>query len=315
VSEESERVQYVSSTPFEKALVNAFSDPADVEYVRMFTRCLTEDGTYEQVEIFGNGVMIWNGESQTRLPALGTRGFIYRVYESGFADMPESFGGDPREQPAPARLESKAPLRIICEFDVEIDDQRKRVEQLDRGEQSEKLLGLARFFLDKCRKRSVLGVRAQDLGDGLAKVSARELASETFKMTFTEKPELSQADDEGLLLIIRGRQMVARRHTRDSGLGAPIGIRLERAEFDDLVRQLAVRGADAMPANLFAPNYIDLTLEVLNHRRSIQARQFAGLEPNTHGEQQREFNKLIDVVRSLWPDADRGSRADAPAEP
>lgn len=297
--------------PFGRALVGAFQDPTNVKYVRMFTRCTTEEGTYEQVEIFGNGVMIWNGESQTRLPAIGVRGFIYRVHESGFADMPATFGGKAPEQPVPARLESKAPLRILCEFEVEIDAQRKRVEQLDSGEQSDELLDLSRTFLAKCRRRAVLGVSAQDLGDGLAKVSERELAPETFKMTFTEKPELSQSDEGGLLLKTRGRRMVARRHNRSSGFGKPVEMQLTQAAFADLVRQLAARGADAMPINLYAPNYIDLTIEVLNHRTSIQARQFAGLEPDTHGEQQREFNKLVNVVRSLW----RASPADAPGEP
>ena len=105
---------------------------------------------------------------------------------------------------------------------------------------------------------------------------------------------------------------MAREQSRSSGYSPSVEIELTDTQFGNLVRQLAVRNVADMPINLYADNYVDLTIEVLNHRKSIQARRFAGIDTNTHGETQRDFEKLLKVVRELWQTSPRKSAQSSP---
>jgi hypothetical protein len=69
-----------------------------------------------------------------------------------------------------------------------------------------------------------------------------------------------------------------------------------------LAGDLAAAAPDDLPANLWARDYTDLTLRVLDHRRSLQARQFAGMTPTSKGEAQSRFDRIVAALENLHTD-------------
>ncbi|MFQ5733643.1 MAG: hypothetical protein ACE5KM_17030, partial [Planctomycetaceae bacterium] len=46
-------------------------------------------------------------------------------------------------------------------------------------------------------------------------------------------------------------------------------------------------------------HYTDFNVTVLNHRKSMQARRFARLTPQTHGEKQKQFDRIFTAMQKL----------------
>lgn len=57
--------------------------------------------------------------------------------------------------------------------------------------------------------------------------------------------------------------------------------------------------AEELPVNLYSPRYQDLEIRVLNRRVLLQARRFAGLTPETHGEKQARFDALVAAIEAV----------------
>ena len=53
---------------------------------------------------------------------------------------------------------------------------------------------------------------------------------------------------------------------------------------------------DSLPPNLYASMYTDLRVTVLSRSRDLQARRYAGVSRNTHGEPQKAFDRAIDAL-------------------
>ena len=66
-----------------------------------------------------------------------------------------------------------------------------------------------------------------------------------------------------------------------------------------LARKLAEAGLAELPLNLFAPDYRDLSVGVLDHEASVQARRFVGMTPTTHAEHQAGFERIYDAPYRL----------------
>ncbi|HEX9945741.1 MAG TPA: hypothetical protein VGG03_27350, partial [Thermoanaerobaculia bacterium] len=103
---------------------------------------------------------------------------------------------------------------------------------------------------------------------------------------------------EGWTLSLSGFKVTLERDPVPEGEG-PRTFRLQSAEVAELAGQLAAARLEELPVNLWAPEYTDLEIRVLNHRRSLQARQFAGMTPATHGESQQRFDRLWETVDAL----------------
>ena len=141
-------------------------------------------------------------------------------------------------------------------------------------------------------------IAAASLDEGLAAVADGTLAPETLRLTLHEKPELGTAGT-GVLLRLRGRELSVRRFATGSGYGPPREVELGEEDLRALAGRLAALSPARLPANLHAPGYLDLTLEVLGHRIAVQARRFAGMTAATHGDLQRDFDRLLESVRAL----------------
>jgi hypothetical protein len=68
-----------------------------------------------------------------------------------------------------------------------------------------------------------------------------------------------------------------------------------------LASLLAKSGIEKLPGNLYRARYVDLTSTVLGRVKSIQARNFVGLEPAKHPVQQEALEKIIEAILALGP--------------
>ncbi len=257
------------------------------------------DGRLETLQIWGSGVGVWQGSRQFRLPREEIGAILDELLRDGFAAMSPVYGGPPDSIQLSA--EGSQGTRIVCRMVLELDGHVKQVAQRMRGEQSAELKRLAGGILDRCRDRGLGGVAAESLADGLAKLTTGTLAPETLRIIVQRKPEgtAASADDRGWLLRIHGYEATARATARSAGYGEPMVVRLGEKELQSIVTRLAANGVHDLPINLWAEQYTDLLIEILGHRKSIQARRFAGLEPDTHGAAQERFDAVLGALREL----------------
>ena len=101
----------------------------------------------------------------------------------------------------------------------------------------------------------------------------------------------------GWILRIVGRRLEVERDA--DAAGAAARRRLSDGEYKRVLAALAAARPQEWPPNLYDSGYIDLRVRALNHERSVQARTFAGMTPDTHGAQQRAFAALVDVLSAL----------------
>ena len=83
------------------------------------------------------------------------------------------------------------------------------------------------------------------------------------------------------------------------GYGEEIVRDLDLPAIQSLAREIAALDPADWPVNLYAPDYTDVSLRVLNHRKSIQARQFPNMRPATHGKHQTSFNAFVTTLERL----------------
>ena len=278
-----------------RALETALVDPAGRAGLRLFAESFEDDR--RSVEIFGRGVGIWNGERQFDAAPREVEAAVRAALAAGFPEMAATYGsgsaGQRHEEEA-----SGGPVRLLCAVEIEAGGVARRVEQVAGGERHAPLLELAAGLLARWRGAGEAGVGTAGLDEGLAAIAAGTLAPETLRLTLHEKPELGTAG-RGVLLELRGRELRGRTFSSATGYGAPRAAKLSREELRALARRLAELAPGRLPVNLFAATYLDLTLEVLDRRVAVQARRFAGMTATSHGDVQRDFDRLIEQLRAL----------------
>lgn len=249
------------------------------------------DGEMRAVELFGGGVGIWDSEVQFRVEQTELADHLKAVRESGFAAWPSRFGGKAKELPV-----TNQPPRVVCRVEVEVDGARKQVVQFRLGEQSEELEALAQRLLVAGRERARAGLTADDLNDGLSKIAAGALAPETFSLTVNRRAGTGAAgrDGETWLMRIEGR----RGSTRE-GSSPAVERELDAEDLAALAKGLAEADLPDLPPNLYADQYTDVVVRVLNHRGQVNARRFAGMTPETHGSKQKRFDGLLLQLRAV----------------
>ena len=279
------------------ALAKALADPAERAGLRLFAEGFHEDD-YLTVEVFGHGVAIWDGERQFRAAPEEIDMALRAALAAGFPEMAPTYGGKTGGPRREGETDGGGPVRTVCAVEIQLGDAGKRVEQIAGGEQHAPLLTLAAKLLSQWSAAGAAGTAATGLDDGLAGVAAGRLAPETLRLTLHEKPELG-TDGSGFLLRLRGREVVSRDFATGAGYGPERTFELSREELRALAGRLATLAPGRLPVNLFASGYLDLTIEVLGHRVVIQARRFAGMTADSHGTVQRDFDRLLESLRTL----------------
>lgn len=291
------------------ALERALSGSGAWESLRLFTEC-RRDGGLESIEIYGNGVAIWDNRLQFEVSGAEISTLLAALHEADFAAMPETFGGktrprDPQEPPGPPDGEQAIfALRVICRVELSLEGRTKRVAQLDEGRQSAELRELSEEFFRVCKEPARQAVGASGLADGLDKIGRGELAPEVLRVMLHRKPDPNEpVSSEGFLLRLEGPKVTSRLVEESGGYGPPMELTLSAGELQELARELAGWTLEELPVNLYSLEYTDFMAAVLDRSKSVQARQFAGMSPTTHAEAQRRFDalytRLFDVHRRV----------------
>ncbi len=124
---------------------------------------------------------------------------------------------------------------------------------------------------------------------------------EPLVLSHYRKPTAEEIGESGpgFLMRVEGQEVTTRRHDPQSGYGEEKVLDLDVAAVRNLALVVAELDPAAMPVNLWAPVYTEVAIEVLDHRNSVQARRFAGLEPTTHGDLQESFDALVRTLVRL----------------
>jgi hypothetical protein len=255
--------------------------------LRIDTECQTDAGL-RSATVFNSGVGIWNGERQFTLPRERVLDLLREFEAVRFAGLRDTYGeGRPPKNMA---------LELVCRVRLELDGAAKQVHQLTRGPWSPELKQLAERLLKAAEEAGRSGPGASSLTDGLEKISRGALAPELLVLSVLRQGEGGAA--MGWELVLEGGKAVLQRSPVEDGEAAH-AVRLAPAEVTGIAGQLAAARIEELPVNLWAPEYTDLEVRVLKHRRSLQARQFAGMTPDTHGELQQRFDRLWEAIEDL----------------
>lgn len=271
---------------FCQALEATIEGELPLEKVRLGVTDRTNEG-WRSMVVYGDGVGIWNGARQFRVKPKVVKKMVEMLESAHFCTME---GGQGEE-------EDNA-LRMIRGISVSIGELTKEVNQMERQTASPGFDALAARLLDTCRRKGETGVSAASLEDGLRKLREGTLAPQVLSVS-TNSPGRGDAA-AGWLLRVHGRDVVAQAHREGKGYGETHRGRLSDAEFLILAKELSAADLPAMPLNLYAAGYTDLSVSVLNQRRTLQARAFAGMSPTADEPAQARFERLRGALHALY---------------
>ncbi len=137
--------------------------------------------------------------------------------------------------------------------------------------------------------------------DGLKKVASGALAPETLGLLLHHKPEAAaiQRGEPAFLMRLRGERVSVRPYLGTEGYGDPMVLHLDREQIAGVANLLADNGLGALPANLYAEHYTDLTVDLLDQHAEIQARRFARMTHGSHGAAQTSFDRIYTGLAGL----------------
>ena len=268
--------------PLERALDEALRR-GSWQDLRIDTECETPEG-FRAATVYSSGVGVWNRKRQLRLSQQEVVALLREFQAVRFPRLQETYG---------TGEEMDADVELTCSVRLELDGAARRVVQLSRGERSRELERLAEHILEVAEEAGRAGPGAPSLTAGLDAIARGELAPELLTIHVLRRGEASGAAGGWRFRLEDNRVSLERDRE------APQSFRLEPAEVAALAGRLAAERPEDLPANLWAPDYTDLQIGVLDHARSIQARQFAGMTPATHGEQQQRFDRLWALLDGL----------------
>lgn len=257
-------------------------------------------------ELFGSGVGIWNSRTQFRLSSREVLAFLESLQKSGFGSMPSMYG------------ERSDMLVLKGMVSVTIGPLTKIVHQLAEGDQSDALMGVARNILSLSEQRAKNGVSVSSLAEGLQKLAQSKLQPEAFALVAVLRKESAgtgtPGEEGGWLLRLTGRQARAQPFVQGKGYGAPRGLTLSPKEFQKIISLLRREDPAGLPQNLFAPQYTELRLQVLDQVKDLVARPYADVSPELHGKHQRSFDEICEALRALEQRVQQEGQEEVPAE-
>jgi hypothetical protein len=270
-------------------LARALAAPEDHESLQVSVDC-REGSRLRSLQVFGNGVAIHDERTQFHVSPPQIAAILRAILEARFPELEESYG----------EAEHDAVTMMICRVEVAIDGTRKQVVQLAEGGQSAELARLAHDLLALCEPTAHTGVGASTLRDGLEKLARGELAPESWTVSLQRRAEAAGEDDDrpGFRLSISASEATSR-DWAGADSGEPRALALGPQEVRALAAELAARDPAAWPVNLWASDYVDLSVRVLNHEKSVQARQFAGLNPAAHSAARRQLEEVLGLLEQL----------------
>lgn len=255
--------------------------------------------------VWGSGGGVWNHERQFRLSEKDLRAMLKLLVKRGFFEMPDK----PKPgAPTPPRSQPQAP-QVLRAVAVRIGELEKLVSQNNRVRTFQPLDDLVGELFALCEKPAAAGVSVGDLEDALAKVASGTLAPETLAITVSEPPvppSGAQPAADGLMVRLdEGRiERIVQPH---EGALAETRWRLAPAEIGRIAALLREIGFSRMPGNLYRSRYADVQVVVLNQRKNVQARPFAGMDPRAHPAEQAALERIVRLLFEMHsPPGDSG---------
>src|SRR5262245_9479396 len=237
---------------------------------------------------------IWNRDTQVMLTRAQTRAIFDRLERARFEQMPPKYGGIAQRNTGGPGL--SRPEIMVGSVSVSAAGKTHAVTQFGEGEQSEELAALPKDILAVCETAARTGLKARDLDDGLRKIQSRELLPQTLRLLVHRLPEGGKG--EAFLMRLEGRTLTSQERT-DKGYGPMRRLELSDKDLAALMQMLIDNRAGELPINAWAEHYTDFVVGVLNHEKNMQARQFANMTPQTHGEKQKHFDAIYTVMTEL----------------
>ncbi len=139
-------------------------------------------------------------------------------------------------------------------------------------------------------------MKARDLDDGLHKIQSKELLPQTLRLLVHRLPEGGKG--EAFLMRLEARTVTSQERS-DKGYGPMRRLDLSDKDLAALLQVLIDNQAGELPINVWAEHYTDFVVGVLNHEKNMQARQFARMTPQTHGEKQKHFDAIYATLADL----------------
>lgn len=278
---------------FEEALVQALDDPSAP--LAMTVNCTDEQGI-RSMQSYPGGVVFWSREWQARLGDADRTFILQTLLQAGFADFGAHYGGKTKPEKA------EAALRVMCRVAVEVGGQQKSSVQEVYGERSQALLTLAGSLLDRVQMLEKEGIRAESLGDGLAKIGSGTLAPEALILSYSYLPT-GDAQATGMIVELKGGLITRKAYRPGSGRGEPLTSELAGNALEKLLDALGAARIDELPLNLVAEDIHQLEVQVLAHRHATVARPFKAVD--SAPQEANRFLQLTEVLRELPVEAGR----------
>ena len=256
--------------------------PAEAERspLRLLVERTTAQGD-ETAVIYGDGVAFWRDRLQFRVPPEGVARLVETLEAAKFQEMPDHFG------------DGKKWLR--GRISLTTASGAKQVVQLVNGEQSNAFAKLGDQLFAIIKPLASSGVSVASLSEGLRKLASGELAPQSLSLTFLLKPP---GPTVGFLLQIQDGRAVSQAY-RNGGFEPAQELRLAPGSLREWAATLGSGDLETLPGNLYATEYTELVVKVLDRSKSILARQFSGMTPTTKGEPQARFDRLMAALTAL----------------
>ncbi len=260
------------------------------------------EGTrFRRLEVWGDGIGIWEGSRQFRLGREELVGLAEALLASGLEGMDEA--GPPGEEEGVREVGDSAAqgVRIRERVRVEAGGLSLEVRRTVRQPPFPELARLVERVVALCAGPAARGVAASGLSDALAKERKGTLAPQALRLSFQVLDETPGPGGvrPGWILQLNGRSLSVRDVVKGTGAGDVRRKEISSRQFGALVRELARAELETAPAALYSERYEDLSVDVLGQLKAVQARRFAGLSRGTHAGPQARYERLVRVLSEL----------------
>jgi hypothetical protein len=248
--------------------------------LRIWAEQAIEGGQDDELLIYGSGVTVWNNRAAFRLSDEELAQILRAFRDLSFEDIPQT-------SPRGKRLRRRAGIRTTS-----YSREASQTWEAPENEPLKQLVDRIFAVVGPLSRRTVWS--ADSLSDGLSKVARGQLPPEVLSLVFHFKP----SNGDGYLFRVEHGAASSRRYVQEK-LGDPVEIELSDSAIRDLAARLAAFEPQTLPVNLYARDYTEVVVRVLNQNRSVLARQFADLSPTRHGEAQTRLDGLVSWVQSV----------------
>ncbi len=288
-----------AKAPLTKILDLAQKGRLNPKEVKIYVQWVNQFGGFpgREATVYGRGVGILNRKTQFTIAQDKVLDALKLFAKFSFDKLKTRYGGFGGR----GGIRRGVPERLLGQISITHRQTTKSVTQLGGGEQSKELAGLADALMTIFEKEAKNNaVTADSLGDALKKLGNGTLMPQTCSILvhrIIQKRPLNQS--EGYLMRIEGRTVTVQKRIPKKGYGPKSVLELSEKEFQALTTMIAKNDPSRFPPNLWAKHYTDFNVNVLQFRKSMQARQFARLTPKTLGEKQKAFDEIYAALEKL----------------